>query len=128
MSSCLPGDCKGCHYNKLNYTREGREYCNSCKRAYAGADMEYHSDRYVPEEVVQEQEVVEEEVAENTSEGNDVKETDEKARNTYKGLICLWIGLIVVLTMIEYFSKKSIDNGLLYGIMMLPVIPAIYRL
>ena len=40
-------ECKGCINDKKHPDMvEVMEYCNYCKRAYAGVDRDYHSDKY----------------------------------------------------------------------------------
>lgn len=44
-------ECSGCiHDKKHPDIKEVMEYCNYCKRAYAGADRGYNSDYYESEE------------------------------------------------------------------------------
>ena len=38
--------CKGCVRENSAWNQEAIEVCNHCKRAYAGADMDYHNDKY----------------------------------------------------------------------------------
>ena len=43
-------ECKGCIHDKKHPDMlEVMEYCNNCKRAYAGEDRNYNSDYYESE-------------------------------------------------------------------------------
>lgn len=45
--------CVGCTHSKTSHEYNTRTtYCNGCKRAYAGEDMDWNIDRYEPMSIV----------------------------------------------------------------------------